>query len=350
MRVRDLAQGIWLQPPGSFNQITDVPGVRVGHASIAGPQQSGYACTGVTAVIPHAGNLFRRPVTAGVHVINGYGKAIGLAQLEELGKIETPVILTNTLCVGRAADALVGYMLEEDPDIGLGSPTVNPMVLECNDGYLNSIRDRFIGEHHVLRALQDATDRFEQGAVGAGTGMVAFGWKGGIGSSSRRVQVGSSSYILGILVLTNFGRSEDLSVLGVPVGRFLKPADPPGTGAGGSVVVILATDAPLDARQLTRVARRCEVGLSRAGGYHFHGSGDFAVAFSTAEHHEPPQDDSGHWLDPFFRAAADATEESVYDSMLTAATTAGRDGHVVHGISERAKQLREVLERHGRAG
>lgn len=352
MRIRDLAPGPWLQPCGLLNQITDVPGVRVGHASVVGPCEAngraGYACTGVTAVIPQPGNLFRHPVTAAVHVINGFGKAIGLTQVGELGRIETPIILTNTLCAARAADALVGYMLEQDPDIGLGSPTVNPVVLECNDGYLNSIRVRAIDETHVRKALETAAERFDQGAVGAGTGMTAFGWKGGIGSASRRIQAASGECVLGILALTNFGRSQDLCILGVPVGRSISPSSMPETGAAGSVVVVLATDAPLDARQLARVARRCETGLARAGSYHFHGSGDFVVAFSTAGRAEHWVDDSGPWLDPFFRAAADATEESVYDSLLAADTTLGRDGHSARSLSEMAEQLQIMLGSYGK--
>ncbi|WP_374711918.1 P1 family peptidase [Symbiobacterium terraclitae] len=380
-------------PTGPNNDICDVTGVRVGHATRVegeGPLQPGQGPvrTGVTAVLPHGGNLFQHKVPAGLFVLNGFGKATGLAQVAELGTLETPILLTNTLSAFRAADELVSYMIERNPEIGISTSTINPVVGECNDGYLNDIQGRHVTAEMVRAALDGAAGGpVQQGAVGAGTGMVCFGFKGGVGSASRRVD----RYLLGALVLANFGRRADLLIHGVPVGQLLeeeareaeraarpdepaarpeeqasapdaatapaaqsdelqpeaRPSEagkPPGADEPppGSVMIILATDAPLDARQLTRLAKRGALGLARTGGSASGGSGDFVLAFSTANrvYHKsnyPLQaatllrDDSGV-MDDLFRAAVEAVEEAVLNALFTAQTVVGRDGHVAPAL------------------
>lgn len=363
-------------PRGPQNAITDVPGVRVGHSTVVegeGPLEPGRGPirTGVTAVLPHGGNVFAEKVPAAVHVINGFGKAAGLVQVMECGVLETPVLLTNTLNVGRVADALIDHMLAANREIGITTGTVNPVVAECNDGYLNDIQGRHVGAKHVAEALTAARagGPVQEGAVGAGTGMSAFGWKGGIGTASRLIPAdgargkgdgaagGSDGgagaagkrYVLGALVLSNFGSPEDLTVGGWPVGRFLRrPADQ--VDGGGSVVIVIATDAPLEARQLRRVAERATVGIVRCGSRLQHGSGDFVIAFSTAyrvahtfdlRRERPaagvpvlPFDpvalvpDDHRLMTDLLAAAGEATEEAVLNSMFQAHTVVGRDGHV----------------------
>lgn len=311
--------------------------------------------TGVTAIVPHGDNTFIQKVPAAVHVINGFGKPIGLSQMMECGELETPILLTNTLNVGRMADGLIEYMLQMNPAIGVSTSTVNPVVLECNDGDLNDIRGRHVRKEHVFAALEGATGGpVAEGAIGAGTGMTAFGWKGGIGTASRMVPTpDGKDYALGALVLTNFGAPEDLIVGGWPVGRYLKP--PNGNQAldgcsydgGGSVVIVLATDAPVEARQLRRIATRAVVGIVRCGSRLQHGSGDYVVAFSTSRRVPHEQTDglqvrtvgaSVLWSDnssvmaDLLLAAGEATEEAVINSMLQAHTVVGRDGNVRYGL------------------
>ncbi len=307
--------------------ITDVPGVRVGHVTLDGPEVR----TGVTCLLPRPGDLLARPVTAAVHVVNGYGKPAGLAQVVELGELETPVVLTNTLAVGAAHEGVVRHLLDRHPDLGRPG-TVNPVVLECNDGRLNDLRALAVRPEHVVQAVRAAESQPEghpvqEGAVGAGHGMVAFGWKGGIGTASATVDDGTWRGTLGCLVLTNMGRPEDLRVDGRPLtGR---PAAAPPLPAGltdtvaGSVVVLLATDAPLDARQLGRLARRAQNGLARTGVPTDHGSGEFVLALSTTA---PQVRRDDRWLRPWFGAVADVVEEAVLRSLRAAATTTGRDG------------------------
>lgn len=308
--------------------ITDVPGVRVAHVTVGGG--SGVR-TGVTCVLPRADDLLARPVTAAAHVVNGYGKPLGLAQVVELGELETPVVLTSTLSVGAAHEGVVRHLLEQHP--WLGRPgTVNPVVLECNDGRLNDLRALAVRPEHAAEAVRLAAAQpdghpVQEGAVGAGHGMVTFGWKGGIGTSSTAVDDGSWRATLGCLVLTNMGRPEDLRVEGRPVSSW-PPDAPPLPPAltdtvAGSVVVLLATDAPLDARQLGRLARRAQNGLARTGVPTDHGSGEFVLAFSTVAP-RPRRDD--RWLRPWFAAVADVVEEAVLRSLRAAVTTTGRDG------------------------
>lgn len=317
-------------PPGPLNAITDVAGVRVGHRSL----RDGDVLTGFTAVLPHEGDLFREKLRAGCDVINGFGKSAGLVQLAELGQIETPILLGNTFSVGTGFDALVGRALAANPEIGRETGTVNPLVLECNDGFLSDIRARALTEADAFAAIDAAASGpVAEGAVGAGSGMSAFGFKGGIGTASRLMRLDGRDFTLGVLVLANFGNAGDLVL---PDGR--RPVPPVPTSAAperGSVIIVLATDLPLESRQLSRVARRCGAGLARLGAFWGHGSGDIAVAFSTAgriAHHEtadllPMTMLNESRIDLPFRAAAEATQEAVLNAMLAAPAVIGRDGH-----------------------
>ncbi|MDP3410549.1 P1 family peptidase [Bosea sp. (in: a-proteobacteria)] len=318
-------------PPGPLNAITDVAGVHVGHRSL----RQGDVLTGFTAVLPHEGDLFRDKLRAGCDIINGFGKSVGLVQLAELGQIETPILLGNTFSVGVGFDALVSRALADNADIGRETGTVNPLVLECNDGFLSDIRARALTEADAHAALDAATGGpVAEGSVGAGSGMSAFGFKGGIGTASRLMRLGGRDFTLGVLVLANFGNAGDLVL---PDGRRpVPPAAGSATPERGSVIIVLATDLPLESRQLTRVARRCGAGLARLGAFWGHGSGDIAVAFSTAgriAHHEaadllPLTMLNESRIDLPFRAATEATQEAVLNAMLAAPAITGRDGHV----------------------
>lgn len=330
-------------PIGKYNAIVDVPGVKVGHVTLS----SGAVQTGVTAVLPHSRNLFKEKVPAAAHVINGFGKTVGIVQIEELGQIETPIILTNTLSVGRCSEALVEYALKQNPEIGRTTGTVNPVVAECNDGYLNDIRGLHVSKEHVWQAIAQADDSWsteKEGAVGAGTGMSCYGLKGGIGSASRVIKIDNEEYVVGILALTNFGRLEDLIVNGKRVGPAIqsqiKQKDSPPDQ--GSVIVVLATNLPVSDRQLGRMARRVSAGLARTGTYIGHGSGDIVLAFSTANliPHEFSQavrkiniiDDGA--LEGSFQAVVEGSEESVLKSMIRAKSVTGRDGHHRYSLQE----------------
>jgi D-aminopeptidase len=345
--------------PGPRSSLTDVPGVQVGHVTLVSGEGAlvpgqGPIRTGVTAIIP-GDEIYDRKFVAGVHVINGFGKMLGLPQIAELGRLETPILLTSTFSIWNAANGLIEYVLRRHPRMGIDGPTGNPVVGECNDGWLNDIRGRHVRAAHAVQALEEASERaVEEGAVGAGTGMVCYGFKGGIGSASRtgRSDALGRDVVMAALVLANFGRREDLRVDGCPIGRILVPQEDRRNvggdgryggdqrqGDGGSVIVILATDAPFTSRQLTRIARRAAAGLARTGSVHSHGSGDFALAFSTARAYPPYVPDEGDLLDPFFAAAADVTEEAVVRALLAARPMTGRDGHHVDALS------REQVER-----
>ncbi|RPJ40486.1 MAG: S58 family peptidase [Chloroflexi bacterium] len=328
-------------PTGPLNAITDVPGVTVGQVTLHDDDHAPPIHTGVTVIIPHPGDLFNEKLPAAVHTINGFGKAAGFEQVREMGTLETPIALTNTLCVGRAWDGLVTWMLARHPEIGTTGPSVNPLVAECNDSRLNDLRGRHVTAEHVLQALEAAAPGpAGEGSVGAGTGMVCYGYKGGIGTASRQV----TRYTLAALLVANFGSREQLTIRGVPVGRLLQmedaarnrgPAPTP-----GSVVIVLATDAPLTDRQLGRVARRAVLGLARTGSTVSSGSGDFVLAFSTAQKIRQPEPGrlleftclpDGH-LDPFFQAAAEATEEAVINALFQAAPVKGPAGQSVPAL------------------
>ncbi|MCX6049085.1 MAG: P1 family peptidase, partial [Chloroflexi bacterium] len=290
-RARQLGLDHWLLPTGTYNAITDVAGVRVGHTTLVhgdGPLRPGQGPvrTGVTTILPHAGNLFQEKVIAAAYTINGFGKACGLEQVRELGVLETPIALTNTLNVWLMADALAQQAVQQNPAIGIHTSTVNPVVGECNDGFLNDIQGRHVQAEHLFAALANASaGPVEEGSVGAGTGTSCFGWKGGIGTSSRHLPDSVGGFTLGALVQSNFGSSHELTMGGRLVGRVLQPPrvtpSPPPTP--GSIMIILATDAPLSARQLQRLCARVSVGLARTGSHIGHGSGDFVIAVSTAQ-------------------------------------------------------------------
>ncbi len=325
-------------PRGKMNLITDVPGVKVGHTTI----NKGDVHTGVTAVLPHAGNMFKNKVGAAAYVINGFGKSAGLVQVNELGTLETPIILTNTLSVGTAHTALVKYMLSQNEDIGVSTGTVNPVVMECNDGHLSDIRALAVKESDVLHAISSASERFEEGAVGSGTGMSCMGYKGGIGSASRTVSLDGREYTLGALVMSNNGNAGDL-VLGSH--RFEEPKNDELPIEKGSIILLIATDAPLSYRQLLRVAKRAGVGTARTGAFWGNGSGDIALAFSTArcfKHYEERDIVSAELInenriDRFFRAAAYAVEEAVISSLMHAKPLTGRAGHEKRSLAEFVK-------------
>ena len=324
-------------PSGQKNLITDVPGILVGHATI----QQGEVNTGVTAVLPHPGNLFQDKVLAAAEVINGFGKSAGLVQVQELGTIETPILLTNTLSVGTAFTGLCRYMLDQNPDIGLTTGTVNCLVTECNDGRLNDIRGLHVREEHVLAAISAAGERFEEGGVGGGTGMCCLGLKGGIGSASRVVDVDGAAYTVGALVMANFGRAGDLVIGGRHIDT-RRAGDRLAVKDDGSIIMLLATDLPLSERQLGRVARRSTIALGRTGSYCGNGSGDIAIAFTTANR-VPHQGGEGiaslrmlrdDRIDPVFLAAVEAVEESIISALYHARTVTGFQGRTAVGLRD----------------
>ncbi|MDR0396934.1 MAG: P1 family peptidase [Oscillospiraceae bacterium] len=330
---------------GRLNLITDVPGVRVAHVNVRGRlDEPGRALrTGVTVIIPGEGHPFRSKFAAGAHVINGFGKSIGLMQIAELGALETPIALTNTLAVGAGFEGVARYMLDITPEIGETAGTVNPVVLECNDSLISDLRAMAVTADDVRRAIllaENAGETFEEGAVGAGSGMVCYGLKGGIGSASRMVEAAGGRYTLGCLAMTNFGSMGDLVVAGRALGGAMRGALENGGGLDkGSVIIVVATDAPLSGRQLARVARRAQSGIARTGGYTGHGSGEIALAFSTSDRipHDSTEPravrimpEAG--LDPFFAAMVCAVEESILSSMEHADAAPARRGGYIMGI------------------
>lgn len=318
---------------GTLNLITDVPGVKVGHVTLHQTiNDKDSICTGVTAILPHSENSFLHKVSAASFVLNGFGKTVGLIQLEELGLMESPIMLTNTFSVGAVLEGSLTYMLEQNPAIGDSTSSLNLVVAECNDSYLNSMRLLAVRPHHAIEALQAASSgNFEQGAVGAGTGMICYGVKGGIGSSSRIAQHEDLAFHVGVLTLTNFGRAHECRISNWQQEDLDKP--------DGSVIIIVATDAPVDARQLKRLAKRAAIGLGRTGTHIHNGSGDIIIAFSNAHTvaHESDIPYNSHILlrddhplmNELFQAAIEATEEAVYQSIRHAETTTGRLGRVI---------------------
>lgn len=329
---------------GARNLITDVPGVQVGQVTI----QHGEANTGVTAVLPHGGNLFMEKVMAGVSVINGFGKSVGLVQIEELGTIESPIILTNTLSVGTALTAMVKYMTARNPDIGVTTGTVNCVVTECNDGRLNEIRGLHVREEDVVRAVETASEAFEEGTVGAGTGMVCLGLKGGIGSSSRCIEVDGELHTIGALVMTNFGAAGNLVIGGRHFDTRKYFED--NKKDSGSVIIIIATDVPLNERQLKRVAKRSMIALGRVGSYCGNGSGDIAIAFTTANN-QPHYSDKNilnmkmfydENIDCVFEAAVEAVEEAIISSLYHAKTAVDVRGRTYMCLQEFLKKYEKL--------
>ncbi|MDR3702768.1 MAG: P1 family peptidase [Candidatus Sulfopaludibacter sp.] len=329
-RAADIGLVVGSLPAGPLDAITDVAGVRVGHTTVI---RGDNIRTGVTIVLPHAGNLFREKVPGAVYVGNAFGKLAGSTQVEELGEIETPIALTSTLNVPRVADALLDYMLALPGNERVLS--INPLVGETNDGYLNDIRGRHVGAAEVRQAIEGAHGgTVEEGAVGAGAGTVAFGFKGGIGTASRR----AGGYTVGVLVQSNFGGT--LRMNGAPVGRELRESGP--NSGKGSILMVVATDAPVDARNLRRMAARTMFGLARTGADGSNGSGDYGIAFSTARNAAKPvaNDD----MSPLFVAVIDATEEAIYNSLLRAVTVTS-NGHTVQALP--IDRTLEILKRHG---
>lgn len=321
---------------GNLNLISDVAGVMVGHSTLA----SGDIQTGVTAIIPQGINMFENKLLSATHVINGFGKSIGLMQINELGTLETPIILTNTLSVGTATTALIEYMLENNPSIGETTGTVNPVVLECNDMRLNDIRGLHVDKSNVFEAIENAKSVFEEGSIGAGRGMRCHGLKGGIGSSSRIFEIGENEYALGVLVLTNHGRYEDLVINGENISESY-PLFNVHEPDKGSVIVIIATDVPLNERQLLRISKRAVVGLSKTGSFIGNGSGEVVIAFSTANiipHNSKDMIDikriSDDSIDLVFQAVGEAVHESVLSSLYNAETVIGKNGYTVYSLND----------------
>ncbi len=339
-RARDLGLSPGILPTGPWNAITDVAGVRVGHLTLI---EGDDIRTGVTAILPHGGNLYQEKVPAGLAVGNGFGKLMGATQIEELGEIETPIVLTNTLAVPRAAEALIDWTLKQQGNEEVR--TVNPVVGETNDGYLNNIRKRAITAGMVRKAIEEAAaGPVAEGTVGAGTGTVCFGWKGGIGTSSRQLPASLGGWTLGVLVQSNFGGV--LQMDGIPVGKelgryYLKDQLEQDT-AGGSIMIVVATDAPLSDRNLKRLARRALAGLARTGAALSDGSGDYAIAFSAAgEVRRTPERRARAWaypelpneaMSPLFQAALETTEEAIHNSLCIATSLSGHGGHAVKAL------------------
>lgn len=330
----------WQLPSGPANTLCDVPGVRVGHQSV---RQQGI-CSGVTAVLPHDDNLFRMPVVAGTSILNGFGKSAGLVQLQELGEIETPILLTNTFGVPACTSAVIRHAIEGNPTIGRRDATVNALVMECNDGKVNDIQAMAVTEQDARQAIANAGSEFEQGSVGAGSGMSTFGFSGGIGTSSRLVTLpGGSRFTLGALVSSNFGEAGELRVFGQMSERpkMSVQGEPQPAGERGSIIMLLATDAPMDSRQLTRLSRRSGAALGRLGSFYGHGSGDITVAFSTANACRRGEQDvfavsrlCESRMDAFFIAAVEAVEEAILASIWHAEPHKAHDGSLLPGFRQ----------------
>jgi D-aminopeptidase len=348
-RCRDFGIHPGTLNPGQFNAITDVAGVTVGSVTIT--THAGVT-TGVTVILPHPGNIFKEKFYAGVYVGNGFGKALGFLQIEELGTLESPIALTNTLNVGSVADALVSYILDLPGNSAVRS--VNVIVGETNDGRLNDIRGRHVSAEHVFSAIKNAkTGTIEEGSVGAGRGTICFGYKGGIGTSSRLLPTAQGGYIVGALVQANFGGV--LTINGVPVGQGLKNSRTEDTD-DGSCMMVIATDAPLSPRNLKRLAKRAMFGLARTGGYASNGSGDFVIAFSTANK-VPDQSDSptesfgflrNEQMSPLFLATVEATEEAIYNALFRATVVCKAEQDCVEPIP--VERVLKIMRQFGRIG
>jgi len=352
-RIRDYGIRVGVMSPGSMNAITDVEGVQVGHVTL---KIADSIRTGVTAVLPHGGNIFQQKVPGAVYVGNGFGKLAGITQVRELGTIETPVVLTNTLSVPAVVDALIGYTLSVEGNEDVRS--VNPLVGETNDGRLNDIRGRHVKAHHVLKALEKAdSGPVGEGAVGAGTGTICFGYKGGIGTASRVLPESSGGYTVGVLVQTNFGGV--LKINGAPVGQELGNyymQDRLNVTPDGSCMIVVTTDAPLNARNLERLAKRAMLGLAHTGGISSNGSGDYVIAFSANQRVRIAHKSNrrirtidvlrNDAMSPLFMATIEATEEAILNSLFVSSTTKGKEGYTVSELPE--KKVLQILKRYGR--
>ena len=349
IRAREAGIKIGVLSPGKLNAITDVQGVKVGHTTIIIADS---IRTGVTAILPHGENIFQQKVPAAIYVGNGFGKLAGITQVKELGNIESPVILTNTLSVSTAIEAVIDYSLTQKGNENVQS--VNAIVGETNDGYLNDIRGRHVTKQHVKQAIAIAKDGLvQEGSVGAGTGTVCFGFKGGIGTASRKLPASLGGYTVGVLVQTNFGGV--LQVNGVPMGEELKKyylSDKLNETPDGSCMIVVATDAPLDSRNLERLAKRAFIGMTKTGGIASNGSGDYVIAFSTDSTlriaHQTISLLNNDQMSPLFMAAIEATEEAVINSLLAAETMTGRNGHKVEALPK--DKLLNIMKKYNRLG
>jgi D-aminopeptidase len=346
-------------PTGTKNSITDVEGVKVGHCTLRKGDGKlipgeGPVRTGVTVILPHGDDLYSRPVKGTYFALNGCGGLSGALQVEEFGKIDSVIGLTNTMGMASVAEGLVKYTLERNPLAGIEHDTVIPVVSECDDSYLNDARGLHVRPEHVFEAIAAAGDDVSEGAVGAGTGMVCYDFKGGIGTSSRRVEVQGEKYSIGIIVLSNHGEREELTIDGVPVGKLLNAADPH-RKENGSIVTVIATDAPLDARQLRRVAKRAGMGLALTGSCARNGSGDIMIAFSTANIHDRYPKERfvltdnllvDNEMSALFRATVDCTAEAIVNSLFKGESVKGRDDNMVPGLP--IDETLQLLKAHGR--
>jgi D-aminopeptidase len=369
-RIRELGIYESVLPPGKLNAITDVNGVSVGHYTLIkgdGAWQPGRGPyrTGVTIIKPHSGNLYAKRVPAMVHTINGFGKVFGFEQVRELGYLESPIALTGTLNVPRVADALITLALEKNPHIGIGHEgqgrqgyaSVNPLVGETSDGYLSDIHGRPIGLTEVRHAMSQATKGdVDEGAVGAGTGTSCFGWKGGIGTASRVIPEEFGGFIVGALIQSNYGQPSEITIDGLPLGRHLQSPDSKGPSSAGSIMIVLATDAPLNGRQLGRLCRRATFGLARTGSTCHGGSGDFVIAFSTAGLIPEIQNGFVHMdkaimneqimINKLGLAVIEAVEEAIYNSLFMAESMIGRDGNRRYKLP--VAEVLEIAKKYGR--
>ncbi|MGD8539892.1 MAG: P1 family peptidase [Candidatus Aminicenantes bacterium] len=352
-RVREFGIKIGIMEPGKWNAITDVAGVKVGHVTLI---EGNSIRTGATAIVPHDGNIYQEMVPGAIYVANGYGKLMGYTQVEELGFIETPIVLTNTLSVPNAANGVITYTLDLPGNEGVDS--VNAVVGETNDGYLNDIRGRHVKEEHVIEAIKKAlSGPVEEGCVGAGTGTECFSWKGGIGTASRKLPGSRGGYTVGVLVQTNFGGILQINgyPVGVKLGKYSFQRDIE-IGADGSCMIVCATDAPLDSRNLKRLAKRALLGIPRTGGYYSNGSGDYCIAFSTAKEVRTPRDSNertqkievlrNRHMSALFLAAAEASEEAILNSMFKATDMDGFRGHKIKALPlDKVRELMRLDDR-----
>ena len=338
-RIRDYGIIVGNHPTGTYNRITDVPGVRVGHCTI----HENDTHTGVTVILPGEDNPFLHPYTAAAYVHNGFGKSAGLLQIQELGTLETPIALTNTLNVGKVSDALISCMIEETHKAGKEVYSINPVVGECNDSRINAIGKRAVNEEHVRQAIRNASIIFDEGSEGAGTGTVCYGLKGGIGSASRIIEIDHKTYTIGVLVQSNFGSTKDLILNNDPIGiRILESMqrnDASSKEDRGSIMTVLSTDLPVTDSQLYRIIRRCGVGIARTGAYTGHGSGEIMIGFTTANRitDQPIQSLTcihSNMINLAFEATAEAVQEAIYNSMITSDQARSLDGKIFHSLKE----------------
>lgn len=335
-RIRDYGISIGTYPVGKRNAITDVPGVTVGHSTIDTDTHK----TGVTVILPRPENIFSNQFTAACFVLNGFGKSTGLMQIEEMGTLESPIALTNTLNVGLVQDALISYMVKRCKKEQVPFFSFNAVVGECNDCHLNDIQERAVKEEHVLSAILHASRDFDQGDVGAGKGTICYGLKGGIGSSSRLIEIDGKTYHIGVLVQSNFGKTSDLIINGMKVGEAIEHQITPSDTDKGSIISVIATDLPLSSRQLKRILRRAAIGLGRTGSHVGNGSGDVMIGFSTANTISYDCDASirtfqimdERKMDEPFRAVIEAEEEAVLNSLAAADTVVGYQGETRYGL------------------